>query len=210
MNASWVLKQRAVDILFHFLRTSTEYWIGNCDFDFVMLSFSFLAPNSVQLNFEFYWVVHFNTYNCSEQAEHSVVRFPRSVYTDVLRFGSRSVRLNAEVCYRREGAEVTSRGKNPVFILLLVSICVRSCYCVFFFVFVFFVSGPAHILCLTVASGWNKERCTPEIEITVTVTAKSSILVNLLYILSTRVWLCFSQVWATCVLDISYRNVAPR
>jgi hypothetical protein len=28
---------------------------------------------------------------------------------------------------------------------------------------VLFVSGPAHILCLTVASGWNKERCILEI-----------------------------------------------
>jgi hypothetical protein len=28
-----------------------------------------------------------------------------------------------------------------------------------FVVFVSSVSGPAHILCLTVASGWNKERC---------------------------------------------------
>ena len=32
-----------------------------------------------------------------------------------------------------------------------------------FFVCVLFVSGPAHILCLTVASGWNRERCIPEI-----------------------------------------------
>jgi hypothetical protein len=29
--------------------------------------------------------------------------------------------------------------------------------------FVLFVSSPAHILCLTVASGWNKERRIPEI-----------------------------------------------
>jgi len=28
-------------------------------------------------------------------------------------------------------------------------------------IFVFF-AGPAHILCLTVASGWNKERCNPK------------------------------------------------
>ena len=34
------------------------------------------------------------------------------------------------------------------------------CFCV---CFVLFVSGPAHILCLAVASGWNKERCIPEI-----------------------------------------------
>jgi hypothetical protein len=30
--------------------------------------------------------------------------------------------------------------------------------------FVSFVSGPAHILCLNVASGCNEERCTTEIE----------------------------------------------
>jgi len=29
---------------------------------------------------------------------------------------------------------------------------------------IFSFSGPAHILCLTVASGWNKERCKPETE----------------------------------------------
>jgi hypothetical protein len=50
------LKQKAVYIVFHFLRTSTEYWIGNCDLDFVMLSSSFLAQNGVHLNFEFCWV----------------------------------------------------------------------------------------------------------------------------------------------------------
>jgi len=33
---------------------------------------------------------------------------------------------------------------------------------VFCVCFVLFVSGPAHILCLTVASGWNKERCIPK------------------------------------------------
>jgi hypothetical protein len=151
-----------------------------------MLSFSFLAPNGVQLNCEFCWVVHFNTDNYSEQAVHSVTRFPRSLYTDVHRFGSRSVRLNAEVCYRREGAEATSIAKVPVFMLLLVAVFVGCC-CIF--CFVLFVSAPAHILCLTVASGWNKERCMPEIEITVTMTEKSSILVNLLYLLTIRVWL---------------------
>jgi hypothetical protein len=41
--------------------------------------------------------------------------------------------------------------------------------------FVSFVSGPAHILCLTVASGCNKERCTTEIEVTVALTVESSI-----------------------------------
>ena len=34
---------------------------------------------------------------------------------------------------------------------------------VFLLCSVLFVSGPAHILCLIVASGWNKERCIPEI-----------------------------------------------
>jgi hypothetical protein len=33
----------------------------------------------------------------------------------------------------------------------------------FFFLFYGLFSGPAHILCLIVASGWNKERCIPEI-----------------------------------------------
>ena len=34
---------------------------------------------------------------------------------------------------------------------------------VFLLCSVLFVSGPAHILCLIVASGWNKERCIPKI-----------------------------------------------
>jgi hypothetical protein len=114
---------------FAFSGQAAEYWIGNCDFDFVMLSFSFLPPNGAQFNFEFYWVVHFVTDNCSEQAVHSVPCFPRTLYTDVQRFGSRSARLNAEVCYRREGAEATSRGKMPVCILLFVEFCVRCCCC---------------------------------------------------------------------------------
>jgi hypothetical protein len=44
-----------------------------------------------------------------------------------------------------------------------------TCYrvftnCVLFFFFFYgLFSGPAHILCLIVASGWNKERCIPEI-----------------------------------------------
>jgi hypothetical protein len=39
--------------------------------------------------------------------------------------------------------------------------CVLSLF--FFFFFWGLFSGPAHVLCLTVASGWNKERCIPEI-----------------------------------------------
>jgi hypothetical protein len=136
-------KQKAVDILFRFLRTSTEYWIGNGDRDFVMLSFSFLAPNGVPLNFEFHWVVHFNTDICSEQVVHlSVMRLPLWFYGDVQRFGSRSVLLNAEECYRKEGAEACRKGKVPVFILLSFAICVRCCCCVcvwvlFLFLFLF-------------------------------------------------------------------------
>jgi hypothetical protein len=173
----WVAfsKQKAVDILLRFLRTSTEHLIRNCDFNFVMLLFSSLARNGVQLNFEYHRVVHCKSDYCCQQAVRSVMRFPRSSYRDVQRPGSRSVHLNAEVCCRREGAEASSRGKLPVFILLLVAICDRCC-CVCLFV-CFFLSGPAHILCLTVASGWNKERCKP------------SIFVSLLYLITTHEWL---------------------
>jgi hypothetical protein len=77
------------------------------------------------LNFEFHRVEVFITDNCSEQAVHSVMRFPRTFCRDVQRFGSRSVRLNAEECYRREGAEASSRGEVTVLMLLLVAICVH-------------------------------------------------------------------------------------
>jgi hypothetical protein len=45
----------------------------------------------------------------------------------------------------------------------LFSKCVLFCF--------FFVSGPAHVLWFTVASGWNKERCIPAVEIMVTLIA---------------------------------------
>jgi hypothetical protein len=51
-------------------------------------------------------------------------------------------------------------------------------------VFFLLFQVPAHILCLNVASGWNKGRCISEIEKIVTVTPKSSILVKLSYSLS--------------------------
>jgi len=48
--------------------------------------------------------------------------------------------------------------------------------------FVFLFSGPAHILCLTVASGWNKERCMPEFGIKITVTESTPFCLYLLSI----------------------------
>jgi hypothetical protein len=60
------------------------------------------------------------------------------------------------------------RGKVSVNILLITI----TIYVGFLCLFVSFVSGPAHTLCLTVASGWKKERCMPEIEVTVTVTVE--------------------------------------
>ena len=44
-----------------------------------------------------------------------------------------------------------------------VTVCLLIVFFVFFFLFYGLFSGPAHILCLIVASGWNKERCIPEI-----------------------------------------------
>jgi hypothetical protein len=82
--------------------------------------FPFLAPNGVQLNSEFHRVELFITDNCSEQAVHSVMRFPRSFYTDVQTFGFRSVLL-----MQKSVAEASSRGEVTVFILLLVAICVH-------------------------------------------------------------------------------------
>jgi hypothetical protein len=185
-----------------------EHWIGSCEFDFLMLSFSLVARNGARLDSA---LPHFRTDNCSEQAVHSVPRFPRSLYTDVQRFGSRSVRFNAEVCCRRGGAEATSGGKDPVLILLLVAIHVCCCCCDFVCLFCM-IQVPAHILCLTVASGCNKERCKPEIEITVTVTEQSSILVNLLYLLTstTRVIIVPARRGQPdCVSDVSDQANQP-
>jgi len=43
-------------------------------------------------------------------------------------------------------------------------------------IIIFSFSGPAHILCLTVASGWNKERCKPETEFGILLTGNFSVI----------------------------------
>jgi hypothetical protein len=56
----------------------------------------------------------------------------RDLFTETYSASDQEVCLNAEECYRRKGAEVSSRGKVPVFILLLVAVCVHWCCCVCF------------------------------------------------------------------------------
>jgi hypothetical protein len=57
------------------------------------------------------WVLHHGQLQWTSGILMSVMRFPPSFYKDVQRFGSRSVRFNAEECSRRQGAEACSRGK---------------------------------------------------------------------------------------------------
>jgi hypothetical protein len=82
----------------------------------------------------------------------------------------RSTTVHSNLQYRRRIKIMNSTGKFSVLIFIItpnlflaVLIEVLCLFCV--------ISGPAHILCLNVASGWNKERCTPEIEAIVTLSA---------------------------------------
>jgi hypothetical protein len=51
-----------------------------------------------------------------------------------------------------------------------------------------FFPGPAHILCLTVASGWNKERCLPVVGTKITVTEKYPIFLYFLPVASIQIY----------------------
>jgi hypothetical protein len=112
-------------------------------------------------SFQFYGRVHFNACSCSNQVAQSTVRHPRSgVCFQALTFKCRIV-LN-----RRQKKNTSITGKVCVFILCHpICFCCRSYRSPFVLFCLFQV--PAHILCLTVASGWNKERCTPEIAVIV-------------------------------------------
>jgi hypothetical protein len=59
----------------------------------------------------------------------------RDFYKDVQRFGSRNVRLSAEECCRRPGAEASNRGKvnNSVHIVVSCNLCslLTLCLCLF-------------------------------------------------------------------------------
>jgi hypothetical protein len=59
----------------------------------------------------------------------------------------------------------------------------------------FSFSGPAHILCLNVASGWNKERCMPEFGIKITVTESLPFCLYLLSIACIRI-----------IFNVAFRN----
>jgi hypothetical protein len=63
-----------------------------------------------------------------------------------------------------------STGKFPVSCSSFQFVLLADYIIVFFFFCFFLFSGPAHILCLSVASGCNKERCIAEL---------SSLLINM-------------------------------
>jgi hypothetical protein len=51
-----------------------------------------------------------------------------------------------------------------------------------------FVSGPAHVLCLNVASGCNSERCTTEIEKFLKLTESYFVTLYFSYIISSKIF----------------------
>jgi hypothetical protein len=166
---SFAFSTEAVDILFFSRSVSTGCFC-----------FSFLAVVRFLDAFEPHSVFHCNMYNCSGQTVLSITRIFRDQrFWNVLLIGSTILYANEDLCNRRETSNACNIGElnfiNSNFCLLLI-LWKFSCFICVFCLFLLF-QVPAHILCLTVASGWNKERCTPEINIIVTLTPTSSILV---------------------------------
>jgi hypothetical protein len=77
--------------------------------------FRFLAPNGVQLNSEFHRVELFITDNCSEQAVHSVMRFPRSL--SLRSFKSQSIPQTSLLSYFNK----LSQPSQPSTVTTLIS-----------------------------------------------------------------------------------------
>jgi hypothetical protein len=113
--------------------------------------------------FRFEWVVHFNMGTCSRQVVHSFVCLPR---TGILRRTAHGIKNSAfkRRCVTAENRRIPATQVKSI-VLITFKLCLLLflwkvfCMC---FLFCFFVSGPAHILCLIVASGWNKEWCMPK------------------------------------------------
>jgi len=117
---------------------------------------------------------------------------------------------------------------NLLLLLLFYSCCCYCCLvlshsremrlCCFSLCSVLYFSGPAHILCLTVASGWNKEQCIPEVLPLLRHRTFCNVLRNSCYNTSVRysIWLkIFATFASTCSnlalekfnVDNHYRNI---
>jgi hypothetical protein len=142
--------------------------------------FSFLVLYVVQLwYFKCLSVVPVDMDNCNEQMVLSIIRHPRSMILKhpAYRLNNWTAHLNSDVPNRREIMNTNSTGKFSAFLSFITSSLYLSLFLMEVVLFVLCVSGPAHILCLTVASGWNKERCTSEIDI-LTFTERSPFQLN--------------------------------
>jgi hypothetical protein len=153
----WVdFSREAVDILFFYDECSRLNWKRKLLLRYVVCFYFCNKRRTFILQFN--RVVHFNGDSCSKQMVHSNVRLPRSYSI-----------LSEEVYIWKKISVTEKRATVPT---AEVSLCVHSVntisvwwcsYWRFCFVLFCLFQVPAHILCLSVASGWNKERCISEI-----------------------------------------------
>jgi hypothetical protein len=142
-------------------------------------------------------VVRVNVGSCRTRKVHSTECLPR---TRILKCASNWLKnfVFKRRCVTEESQSANSRGKL-VCSLRECSFHLLGPHWSFLFCS---VSGPAHVLCLTVASEWNKERCISETENILTWTERSSIFADLSYSLS-------SLTIATCLLVSWCSSVGP-
>jgi hypothetical protein len=160
---------------YFFLSTISQYWIKDENFYFVAPFV--LIPGTrwlIPQYFQFHSVVHFNIYNCDVQSVHRVICLPVIRILKTYDGSGHDCIFNLKICKRRQDKYTKVN---------FCSFCkLGTCnLCLFFLenmlLIYFFFSGPADILCLTVASGWKKERCRPEIELKILLIENSAIFV---------------------------------
>jgi hypothetical protein len=137
--------------------TSTKYWTEDVNFDFVV-HWVFI-PCTTRPTDMCIWSILICT---TAVNTHSVVCFPLSPILKHTAYQIKVVHRNEDIRERRNGKHINTTGKVCELILLItysLFLLLFLCLCCLFC----FFSGPAHILCLNAASGWNKERCIPKI-----------------------------------------------
>jgi hypothetical protein len=107
--------------------------------------------------------------------------------------------------YEQKKTGLGLKGNFYVYFVNYFNLCLLS-FLKNLLLIVFSFSGPAHILCLIVASGWNKERCIPEIEIKITLIETISIVCVFVFIYCTytdAICIAFGHLTLFLVTELS-------
>ena len=124
--------------------------------------------------FKFLWAVYFNMYTFDERTMHTATCLQWSGLLKCAASRIKDFTFSSNTCNRRHEEKPRIKVSFVFTSLITCNLCLLLISVEQLFICVFF-SGPARILCLTVASGWNKERCMPESELIITLAAKFSV-----------------------------------